>query len=86
VLREALIAGEVPRGKIETLTGYGDRQSRNIVAALSKWGLLTSLGPRAPLRLAFPATAAIHWFPRIYPPEIEARISGAPLLRGQGTH
>lgn len=74
VLREALIAGEVSRGRIEAITGYADRQARTIVAALLAEGLLSAAGPRAPLRLAFPTRAVVPWFPRLYPPLVEARI------------
>ena len=67
VLREAAIAGEVPRGKVPMLTGYEERAARMVTAALIDRGLLTATSHRAPLRLAFPAEAAERWFPRLYP-------------------
>lgn len=67
VLREALLAGEVPRGRVPELTGYRERMARNVVAKLIELGLLVSDSHRAPLRLGFPIAAAERWFPRLYP-------------------
>jgi hypothetical protein len=57
ILREAVLAGEVERGRAPELTGYRERMARNVVAQLVEAGLLTSDGPRAPLRLGFPLAA-----------------------------
>ncbi|MGY5810062.1 Fic family protein [Rhizobium sp. LEGMi198b] len=67
VLREAVLAGEVERSKIPTLTGYEERAARNITSALVERGMLTASSHRAPLRLAFPADVAERWFPNLYP-------------------
>lgn len=67
VLREAVIAGEVARGRIPSLTGYEERGARNVSAALVDRGMLTAASHRAPLRLAFPAEVAERWFPGLYP-------------------
>lgn len=67
MLREALLAGEVPRGRAGEITGYGERMARNVVSKLLKKGYLKSAGPRAPLVLAFPIDAVERWFPRLYP-------------------
>lgn len=67
VLREALIAGEVQRSQIPSLTGYEERSARNVTAALVDRGMLTASSHRAPLRLAFPAEVAERWFPNLYP-------------------
>ena len=67
VLREAVLAGEVERSKIPSLTGYEERGARNVTAALVERGMLTALSHRAPLRLAFPADVAERWFPNLYP-------------------
>jgi Fic family protein len=67
VLREAVLAGEVERGKIPMLTGYEERGARNVSAALVERGMLTATSHRAPLRLAFPADVAERWFPNLYP-------------------
>ena len=67
VLREALYMGQLERGAPAGLLGVGERQARNVVADLIERGLLVSEGPRAPLRLGFPAAAVDAWFPRLYP-------------------
>ena len=67
LLREALLTGEVPRGKTGEITGYGERMARNVVSDLIKKGYLKSKSSRAPLVLAFPIDAVERWFPRLYP-------------------
>lgn len=67
ILREALLTGEVPRGRAGAITGYGERMARNVVSALMKKGYLKSESSRAPLVLAFPMDAIERWFPRLYP-------------------
>jgi Fic family protein len=67
VLREALLAGEVPRGRAPELTGYRERMARNVVSKLIELALLVSDSHRAPLRLGFPIAAAERWFPRLFP-------------------
>ena len=67
MLREALLAGEVPRGRAPEITGYGERMARNAVSDLIKKGYLKSDSTRAPLTLAFPIDAVERWFPRLYP-------------------
>jgi len=67
LLREALLAGEVPRGRAPEITGYGERMARNVVSELIKKGYLKSDSTRAPLTLAFPIDAVERWFPRLYP-------------------
>jgi len=73
VLREAVIAGEVERSKIPSLTGYGERGARNVTAALVDRGMLTASSHRAPLRLAFPTEVAERWFPNLYPANAGSR-------------
>ena len=67
LLREAVLTGEVPRGKAGEITGYGERMARNVVSDLIKNGYLKSDSTRAPLTLAFPIDAVERWFPRLYP-------------------
>jgi hypothetical protein len=67
ILREALLAGEVSRGRAGAITGYGERMARNVVSRLLKKGYLQSESPRRPLVLAFPIEAVERWFPRLYP-------------------
>ncbi|MBV5317254.1 MAG: Fic family protein [Desulfobulbaceae bacterium] len=67
LLREALLTGEVPRGRTPEITGYGERMARNVVSSLIKKGYLKSESSRAPLVLVFPIDAVERWFPRLYP-------------------
>jgi hypothetical protein len=67
VLDALLYRGELARGDVETIVGTGERQARRIVAALTNAGALVSESPRAPLRLAFPATLASRWMPGLFP-------------------
>lgn len=68
VLLEALLyRGDVPRGDVPAITGTGERQARRVVSALIGEGVIASESPRAPLRLAFPATVAPRWMPGLFP-------------------
>jgi Fic family protein len=67
LLREALLSGEVERGKAADLTGYQVRRGREILAQLLKAGLLVSQGPRAPVRLGFPIDVVERLFPLLFP-------------------
>jgi Fic family protein len=67
ILEAILYRGEIPRGDAAGLVVTGERQARRIVAALIDKGVITSEGPRASLRLAFPATLASRWMPGLFP-------------------
>lgn len=67
LLREALLAGELERGKAADLTGYQVRRGREILAQLIKAGLLVSQGPRVPVRLGFPVEVVDRLFPLLFP-------------------
>lgn len=67
LLREALLAGEVQRGRTGEITGYGERMARNVVSELITKGYLKSESSRKPLFLSFPIDAVERWFPRLYP-------------------
>ncbi len=70
VLEAVLYRGELPRGEAAGVVGTGERQARRIVSALLDKEVLVSDGPRAPLRLAFPAAYASRWMPGLFPDEI----------------
>ena len=70
LLREALLAGEFERGQAASLTGYKERMARNVLSQLLDLNLLTSSGPKAPIRLGFPITVIERWFPALYPGEL----------------
>ncbi len=67
ILEAILFRGELPRGDADTILRTGERQARRVVSALLDTGALVSDGPRAPLRLAFPAILAAHWMPGLFP-------------------
>jgi hypothetical protein len=67
VLDAILYRGELPRGDVPIIVGKGDRQARRIVSELIERGVVVAESPRAPLRLAFPATLASRWLPGLFP-------------------
>lgn len=67
VLEAILFRGELPRGDVAGLLGATDRHARRTVAVLVKRGVVGSEGPRAPLRLTFPAALAPRWMPGLFP-------------------
>ena len=67
ILEAVLYRGEVPRSDTAGIVGTGARQARRVVSALLEEGVLASDGPRAPLRLVFPATLASRWMPGLFP-------------------
>jgi hypothetical protein len=66
---EIILTGEIARSDVEAVTGYKERQARNIVSKLHEKELLTSSANRAPLRLTIPHAVVERWFPRLYPAE-----------------
>ena len=67
VLEAILYRGELPRGDVARLLAATDRHARRTVAALVERWIVASEGPRAPLRLAFPAALAPRWMPGLFP-------------------
>jgi len=67
ILEAVLYRGELPRGEVAGVLGTTARHARRVVAALTDHGVLTSEGPRASLRLAFPAALAPRWMPGLFP-------------------
>lgn len=67
VLREALLAGDLERGRIPQLIDTSERTARRVVSALIDKRLLVSGSHKAPLRLGFPIDVVERWFPKLYP-------------------
>ena len=67
LLREALLAGELERGRAADLTGYQERRARDVLSALVARGLLVSTTPKGPVRLGFPIDVLERWLPNLYP-------------------
>ena len=67
LLREAFYSGEFTRGKATEITGYRERQARDVLSKLLEKGYLTSATERGPVRLGFPPEAVERWLPGLYP-------------------
>src|SRR5579872_467175 len=70
ILEAVLYRGDLPRAGVAAIVGTGERQGRRIVAALVARGVLTATNPRAPLRLAFPASLAPRLMPGLFPERV----------------
>lgn len=67
VLETVLYRGELPRSEAAKLLRTSDRNARRITSALLERGVLSASSPRAPFRIAFPATLAERWMPGLFP-------------------
>lgn len=67
VLREALLSGELERGRVPGLIDVSERTARRVISALVEKRLLVSGSHKAPLRLGFPIDVVERWFPKLYP-------------------
>jgi len=67
VLEALLYRGELPRGEVASVAGVVERHARRVVSAMTDRSVLASDGPRAPLRLVFPAALASRWMPGLFP-------------------
>lgn len=67
VLREALLSGELERGRVPGLIDVSERTARRVISALVEKRLLVSGSHKAPLRLGFPIDVIERWFPKLYP-------------------
>jgi Fic family protein len=67
ILRELYFVGEIERGKIPSITGYKERQSRSILTLLIKEKLVISDTPKGKIRLNFPLEIAGDLFPQLFP-------------------
>ncbi len=67
VLRELFIRGELARGEVSRIIGASPRTAQKVTGELLAQRLVTSGSPKGPLRLGFPADAAGHYFPNLYP-------------------
>jgi Fic family protein len=70
LLRETILIGEFPRGQASAITGYKDRQARQVMSALVTRRLLISDTEKGPVRLGVPADVVERWFPGLYHPAL----------------
>ena len=66
ILSAVLRYGEMPRGEASTVTGAKERTARDVLGELTRAGLLTSDGPKKPVRLAFPRDHHEVLFPSLF--------------------
>jgi Fic family protein len=71
VLRELFLRGEIGRGDIPRIIGASPRTGQKVTGVLLSQRLVTSGSPKGPLRLGFPADAAGHYFPNLYPAGVD---------------
>jgi Fic family protein len=69
LLREALVFDEFDRGQAAAITGYQERQARNVLRALLDVKLLVSDQPKGKVYLGFPINVVEDWFPKLSPPQ-----------------
>jgi len=67
VLREALLSGELERGRVPALIDASERTARRVISALVDKRLLVSESRKAPLRVGFPIDVVERCFRRLYP-------------------
>lgn len=72
VLKEAAVKGELARGEVFRLIEMSERSGRNVLKAFLDEKLLVAGSDwhRSPVRLGFPAQAAVFWFPQLFPNEV----------------
>lgn len=61
------MAGSVERSRFIAMTGLSPRTGRRVLASLLGFGLLTSDGPRSPVRFGVPLRSLRFLFPRLWP-------------------
>ena len=67
LLREALLRGQFARGDAARIVGASERTGRDILALAVDAGLLVSVSPKAPVRLALPSKVLDSYFPQLFP-------------------
>jgi Fic family protein len=67
VLRELFLRGEIARGEVPRIVSASPRTAQKVIGQLLAQSLVVSGTPKGPLRLGFPADAAGHYFPNLYP-------------------
>lgn len=67
ILREALLSGDLDRGRVPRIIEASERTARRVISSLIEKRLLVSESHKAPLRLGFPIDVVERWFPKLYP-------------------
>jgi len=72
VLSEIFLRGEIARGEVSAFIGASARTAQKLTGDLLAKRLVVSPSAKGPLRLSFPASAADHYFPKLYPAGAES--------------
>lgn len=67
VLREVFLRGEMARGEVARVVGVSARTAQTVTRTLLNEGLILSDSAKGPIRLGFPAKAAAHYCPNLFP-------------------
>lgn len=67
VLDAILFRGSLPKSEVPDILGQSERSARAATNALSKQGIITSVGARADWQIAFPAKLAPRIAPGLFP-------------------
>jgi len=67
VLRDIFLRGEIPRGEVARIAGVSPRTGQTVTRELLRRRLILSDSPKGVIRLGFPADAAGHYFPDLFP-------------------
>jgi Fic family protein len=65
LVKQIWLEGEIPRGRVSQITGYGERQGRSILKCLIDNHWLVSETPKSPVRLFFTTKVAERLFPSL---------------------
>jgi len=67
VLTEVMMRGEIARGEVPRLIGYGERTATDLISQLLDEELVSSESHRSPLRFHIPGKVIGYYFPDLYP-------------------
>jgi Fic family protein len=67
VLAEIMMRGEIARGEVPRLIGFGERSATDLISQLLGEELVTSPSHKASLRLNIPSKVVGYYFPDLYP-------------------
>lgn len=67
ILDAILFRGGLPKSEVASVLGQSERSGRDATKALSKQGIITSVGARGDWQLAFPARLAARITPGLFP-------------------
>ncbi|CAA6824134.1 MAG: Cell filamentation protein Fic [uncultured Sulfurovum sp.] len=68
LLKELLLVGELPRGKVKEIIGTKDRTASTLIKELLELDYIESTTAKSPIRLKFNAFFASYLFPGLLPP------------------